>query len=180
MARQYQELSPSIIDFINTQKMYFVATAGADTRINLSPKGLDTFHIIDNSTVIWMNLTGSGNETAAHVLEHPRMTIMFCAFEDKPLILRLYGKARAVYKGDDRWDEYIQKISHTAGARQIFELKVEMVQTSCGFGVPLYEYQGQRELLDKWTNDKGDKELKSYWKEKNMTSIDGKPTGMKL
>ncbi|NNF34212.1 MAG: pyridoxamine 5'-phosphate oxidase family protein [Saprospiraceae bacterium] len=169
-----------MIDFINSQKMYFVATAGADTRINLSPKGLDTFHIIDNSTVIWMNLTGSGNETAAHVLEHPRMTIMFCAFEGKPLILRLYGKARAVYKGDDRWDEYIQKISHTAGARQIFEVKLEMVQTSCGFGVPLYEYQGQRELLDKWSSVKGDEGLKNYWKEKNTTSIDGKPTGIKL
>jgi hypothetical protein len=180
MARQYKELTPHIIEFIKSQKMYFVATAGADTRINLSPKGLDTFHIVDHSTVIWMNLTGSGNETAAHILENPRMTIMFCAFEGKPLILRLYGKARAVYSGDDKWDEYIQHIPHTAGARQIFEVKLEMVQTSCGFGVPLYEYQGQRELLDKWSSVKGDDGLKNYWKEKNTTSIDGKPTGIKL
>ena len=180
MGKQYQVLSEQLINFINDQKMFFVATAGAETRINLSPKGLDTFHIIDPSRVIWLNLTGSGNETAAHVLEQPRMTIMFCAFEDKPLILRLYGQARAIYEGDDDWDRYFDLINHTGGARQIFELTIEMVQSSCGFGVPLYEYQGQRELLDKWSSLKKKEDLKAYWEKKNSTSIDGKPTGIKL
>ena len=180
MGKQLPALNSALTGFIQAQKMFFVATAGHETSINLSPKGLDTFHIIDERSVMWLNLTGSGNETAAHVLENPRMTIMFCGMEEKPLILRLYGKARAIYETDEEWDDRIKLFNHTMGARQIFHLDVEIVQTSCGFGVPYYDYKGQRELLDKWSSNKKDGELKDYWKKKNMVSIDGKPTGIKF
>lgn len=176
----FETIRQNEMDFIGQQKMFFVATAGADTSVNLSPKGMDSFRIIDANKVIWLNLTGSGNETAAHLLEKNRMTLMFCAFEDKPLILRLYGTAKTLYAGDNKWDEYLQMFSDAKGARQIFEVEVERVQTSCGFGVPLYEYQEQRTLLTDWTEKKGEEGVKEYWEKKNMQTIDGKPTGMKL
>ena len=180
MARQFDKLSEQHLKFINAQKMFFVATAAPGTKINLSPKGLDTFRIVDNKTVIWMNVTGSGNETGAHISEHPQMTIMFCSFDKNPLIMRLYGKARSIYRNDDDWDNLRAQFGDIAGARQIFEVKLDMVQTSCGFGVPLYEYIGDRGMMDKWARDKGENEIENYWKEKNMTSIDGRPTGMKV
>jgi hypothetical protein len=179
MGRIFSSLSSKHVDFIDQQKMFFVATAGAEGRINLSPKGLDSFRIIDSNKVIWLNLTGSGNETAAHVFENGRMTVMFCAFEGAPLILRLSGKAACIQNGDALWEDYLKLFDAIPGARQVFELTLDKVQTSCGFGVPLYAFQGERKMLDKWAEDKGE-DLKSYWQEKNMLSIDGKPTGIKI
>ena len=178
MAKQYDKLDSKLRTFIENQMMFFVATAPKDGKINLSPKGLDTFRIMDDDRVIWLNLTGSGNETAAHLLENSRITIMFCAFDGNPLILRLYCQGSFYQRGDKEWDSLISHFPEHGGARQIIDLKIEMVQTSCGFAVPLYEFQGHRDILDKWTADKGEEGIKEYWKEKNTVSLDGNETGM--
>lgn len=180
MGKMFDEIQQTHMDFIAQQHMFFVATAGEDTSVNLSPKGTDSFRVIDAHKVIWLNLTGSGNETAAHLLEKNRMTIMFCAFEGNPLILRLYGTAKALYKDDEGWDEYIAMFDSPLSTRQIFEVEVQRVQTSCGFGVPLYQYEQQRTLLPEWADKKGADGITEYWEKKNMQTIDGKPTGMKL
>ena len=150
MGRIYDELEEPLQQFIRQQKMFFVATATAEGRINLSPKGLDTFRILDSQRVAWLNLTGSGNETAAHLQTHPRMTIMFNAFEGKPMILRLYGQAKVIHQGDVEWETAAGLFPDMAGTRQIIEMQIESVQTSCGMAVPLYEYQGQRDELVQW------------------------------
>ena len=178
MARHFTELSSEHIQFIAQQQMFFVATAARDGRVNLSPKGLDTFRVISTNQIAWLNVTGSGNETAAHLIENPRMTIMFCAFEGKPLILRLYGEAKAYYGRDTEWENYASQFELPPGARQIFVLDVDLVQTSCGMAVPLLEFQGQRNQLVDWAKAKGEAGLKQYWQEKNQWSIDQKPTGI--
>ncbi len=119
-------------------------------------------------------------ETAAHLLGVNRMTIMFCSFDKNPLILRLYGKARAIYQEDEEWDDLLGQFSITKGARQFFDMEVESVQTSCGFGVPEYTLAGERDRLLTWTDNKGEQGIKDYWREKNQASIDGKPTGLPL
>jgi len=177
VAKRYPELNEELSAFIKQQKLYFVATA-ADGHINLSPKGLDSLHILDANTVAWLNLTGSGNETAAHVLEDSRMTIMFCAFEGKPLILRLYGKAKVYHAYDDEWPTLSAHFNLLPGTRQIFVLNIELVQTSCGFGVPYFEYQGERGLLIDWASNRGPEGVREYWARKNQESLDGKPTGI--
>ncbi len=176
MAKQLPALNERLTAFIEAQKIFFVATAGADGRANLSPKGMDSLRVLDDRRVAWLNLTGSGNETAAHLLEQNRMTIMFCAFEGKPLILRLYGNANIYHRGEEAWQALAPLFPGLPGARQIFELQIEMVQTSCGFGLPLYDYQGNRDTLLKWADNKGEEGIREYWREKNSQSIDGKPT----
>ncbi len=176
MSKLYKSISPKLQQFIKDQKIFFVATATADSRINLSPKGMDSLRVVNPNRVIWLNLTGSGNETAAHIQEDSRMTIMFTAFEDNPMILRLYGNARAIHNDDDDWRILYPLFKSNPGARQIFDLNVDTVQTSCGFAVPIYNYVGERELLNKWSSKKGKEGVKQYWKEKNQVSLDGKPT----
>ncbi len=176
MAQRFPEISDSLKQFIEQQKIFFVATAGADGRVNLSPKGMDSLRVLDNNTVIWLNVTGSGNETAAHIEENSRMTLMFCSFEGAPLILRLFGEARAIYQKDQQWPEYFEKLEVLPGARQIFELTVDLVQTSCGAGVPLYDYVSDRDELNNWNAAKSSEETRDYWREKNQFSIDNKPT----
>jgi len=178
MAQRYPQLSQDHIRFIWKQNMFFVATAPVDGHVNLSPKGLDSLRVLDPSTVAWLNVTGSGNETAAHVLENQRMTLMFCAFEGKPLILRLYGAARVVHPRDSEWPTLHARFEDIPGSRQIFVLNVEFVQTSCGMAVPLYEYQGQRKQLTDWAEKSGKQGMREYWEKKNQLSIDGKPTGI--
>lgn len=178
MSAKFPQLQNQHIDFIKAQQMYFVATAGSEGLVNVSPKGLDSLHIIDNKTVIWLNLTGSGNETAAHVLENRRMTMMFCSFDKKPLIMRLYGQAVAVHPKDERWDSLYAHFPDYVGARQIFELNIDMVQTSCGYAVPYYELVGERDMLTKSHNKRGEEGIKQYWEEKNQHSLDGKDTGI--
>jgi len=166
--------------FIEAQKLFFVATAGRDGRVNLSPKGMDTLKILDENRIVWLNLSGSGNETAAHVLEIPRMTLMFCAFEGEPLILRVYGEARVIYPRDPEWAELGPLFPGLAGSRQIFDLAIDLVQTSCGTGVPEMTFQrsrGENELLPFYA-DMGPDGVERYWKRKNVKSIDGKPTGI--
>ncbi len=176
MGQQFNALFEQHIRFINTQKLFFVATATADSRVNLSPKGMDSLRVLDQQRVIWLNVTGSGNETSAHVQQHPRMTLMFCAFEGSPLILRLYGKARVIHKTDAEWQALYPYFVPLPGARQIFDLQVELVQTSCGMAVPFYHYAGEREQLSDWAIKKGDEGVQRYWQDKNEFSIDGLPT----
>jgi hypothetical protein len=178
MAQRYPQLTTEHMEFVRRQEMFFIATAPQDGYVNLSPKGLDALRILDGGTVAWLNLTGSGNETAAHVLENGRMTLMFCAFSGKPLILRIYGKARAIHPRDPDWQSWLARFDGLAGARQIFVVEVELVQTSCGMGVPLYAYQGQREQLVDWAKKKGAEGLADYWDKKNQVSLDGQPTGI--
>jgi hypothetical protein len=178
MAKFYDSISEKHQKFIEAQKIFFVATGGEDGRINLSPKGLDALRVLDGNRIVWLNLTGSGNETAAHLKLVNRMTIMFCAFEGNPLIMRLYGEARAIHKQDDDWDEYYKHFEDSRGARQIFEMSVESLQTSCGFAVPLMEYTEDRAILNDWAEKKTEEELKAYWELKNKESIDGKSTGI--
>jgi hypothetical protein len=161
-------------DFIAQQKMFFVATAPDSGKINLSPKGIDSFRVINENHVVWLNLTGSGNETQAHVDENGRMIIMLCAFEGAPNILRLYGKAVSILPTHEKWVELASLFPPTKGSRQIISLKVDLVQNSCGFGIPYYDYKGDRDTLGLWAEKKGDDGVREYQELKNTTSIDGK------
>lgn len=178
MADQYDELNEKHIEFIAKQHMFFVGTAGEEGFVNVSPKGMDSFHIINNSTVAWLNLTGSGNETAAHLLEVNRMTIMFCSFDKQPLIMRIYGKAKTIHPRDKEWSELKSLFPEYKGARQIFELDIELVQTSCGYAVPKYDYKEERQTLLKWADKKGPEGVEEYWKENNTKSLNNKETGI--
>ena len=173
MATQYKELSDKHKDFIIKQRIYFVATATDNSRINLSPKGMDSFKVLNKNRVIWLNVTGSGNETAAHVQINPRMTIMFTAFEGKPMILRLYGNAKVIHPRDDQWGDLYSEFKPIPGARQIFDVEIDLVQTSCGMAVPNYDYVSERGLLNEWASFKGDEGVEKYWADKNQHSIDG-------
>lgn len=178
MGQQNNSLSQKQIDFIGEQKIFFVATAMPEGRINLSPKGMDTFVVQSPERILWLNLSGSGNETATHLRYDNRMTIMFCAFEGKPKILRLYGAASVYHERDDFWKQNIHHFPEFVGSRQLIDLKIELVQTSCGFGVPLMKYKEERNLLESWAENKGEKGLQEYYQEKNSTSLDGHPTGI--
>jgi len=168
--------------FINKQHLFFVATAplSVEGHINLSPKGLDSFRILSDSRVAYLDITGSGNETSAHTLENGRITFMFCAFEGPPNILRLYGKAYSVLPGQATWNELAGLFTIHPSTRQIIVADIFKVQTSCGFGVPFYEYAGERDQADKWAASKGLAGLEEYRKEKNLVSIDGLPTDLAL
>ncbi|NAY93276.1 pyridoxamine 5'-phosphate oxidase family protein [Muricauda sp. JGD-17] len=173
MGRQLKALTSALIDFINNQKLFFVATAMEDGTVNLSPKGLDSLRVINENRVIWLNMTGSGNETAIHLSHKNRITLMFCAFEGNPLILRLYGKASVCNYNDSEWTKHIDLFPTTPGARQLIDVQIEKIQTSCGMGVPLIEYKEDRRELLAWAEDKGIDGLEKYWEIKNTNSIDG-------
>ena len=178
MGKRSESLDSKQIDFIARQKVFFVATAMKDGSINLSPKGMDSFRIINDTNILWLNLTGSGNETAAHLQYNNRMTIMFCAFEGKPMILRLYGEARVFHERDSFWKEHIDQFPEIAGSRQLIDMKIKLVQTSCGFGVPLMDYKGERNMLNIWAVNKGKDGMNDYMGLKNVKSLDGLPTGI--
>ncbi|MFT7538704.1 MAG: hypothetical protein ACI9F2_000855 [Lysobacterales bacterium] len=176
MAKFYEALDDKLIKFIKAQKIFFVATAAQETRINLSPKGMDSFHIINNKTLSFLNLTGSGNETAAHLIKDGRITVMMCSFDTAPLIFRIYGKGESIYPHDERWDKESSYFPEYAGTRQIIKIAIESIQTSCGYSIPFYEYKGERDTLVKWSEKKGPEGVKNYWEDNNVTSIDGLPT----
>lgn len=176
MAKSYDRITDKHTRFIIRQQLFFVATAASEGRINLSPKGLDSLRIVTPNQVVWLNLTGSGNETAAHLLQDGRMTLMFCAFEGEPKVLRLYGRARSHQEGSDEWEAHIGRFPRLPGARQVIVMEVEQVASSCGFGVPYFDYVGQREALTEWAENKGAKGIREYWRTRNERSIDGKPT----
>jgi len=176
VAQQFSELSPKHIEFINEQHIYFVGTAGAQGFVNVSPKGMDSLRVINENEVVWLNLTGSGNETAAHVLENGRMTIMFCSFDKQPLILRLYGDAEVIHPRDTEWDALVGMFPAYAGTRQLYRLRIRLVQTSCGYAVPHLTFAGDRQTLENWAEKRGTDGIKDYWAEKNTVSMDGQPT----
>ena len=173
-------LNSTLKTFIEAQPLFFVATAASDGRVNLSPKGLDSLRILSDTKIMWLSLSGSGNETAAHLIDNPRMTLMFCAFDGDARILRAYGKAKTIHPADADWDAHIAKFPVMAGSRQIFELEIDLLQTSCGTGVPFMQFVVQRgpsELLP-FYEGMGPEGIKNYWKRKNAISLDGKPTGI--
>jgi hypothetical protein len=178
MADRFDDLSDKHIDFIRKQHIFFVGTAAADGFVNVSPKGMDSFRVIDKSRVVWLNLTGSGNETAAHLMENKRMTVMFCSFDTQPLILRLYGQAEVYHPRDDRWPELNKLFPDYISARQIFELNLDLVQGSCGYAVPYYELRKERPTLAIWAAKRGRAGVEEYWSEKNTLSLDDKDTGI--
>jgi Pyridoxamine 5'-phosphate oxidase len=176
VGKQLPHITPVLNDFISRQQMFFVGTAATDGRVNISPKGMDSLRVLDPNTVAWLNVTGSGNESAAHILGNPRMTIMFCAFEGAPMILRLYGKARAIHPRDAEWTELYELFEPLPGARQVFVLEIDLVQTSCGMAVPLMNFEGQRDDLNAYNGKQSPDEIEAYWRKKNTQSIDGFPT----
>jgi Pyridoxamine 5'-phosphate oxidase len=172
-------LNPGLIGFITSQPLFFVATAAPDGRVNVSPKGLDSLRVMSETQIVWLNLSGSGNETAAHVREHSRMTLMFAAFAGEARILRVYGQATCLHPGDAEWQRFVALFPAMAGSRQIFTLAIDLVQTSCGTGVPVMQLAGQRgpsELLP-FYEEMGPDGVRDYWKRRNALSLDGKPTG---
>jgi hypothetical protein len=180
MAKQFPSIDDKQRAFIERQHMFFVGSAADDSRVNVSPKGLDALRVLDESHVVYLDHTGSGNETSAHLLADGRLTIMFCAFEGPPMILRLYGRGRVLRRGGPEYAELLATRyggEEPIGARQMVELTVDMVQTSCGYGVPSYDYKGERPSLPNWAAQKGESGLEEYRREKNLVSIDGLPTG---
>ena len=179
MSKFYTSLTTRVQKFILEQKMFFVATAPHDGRINLSPKGMDSLKVVDGNRILWINFTGSGNETAAHILENQRITIMFCSFKGSPNILRIYGKGKAIHPNDTEWKDLISLFPENPGARQIFDITVESAQDSCGMSIPYYEFQGERNQLKDWAENQSEGAIEKYWKDRNTESIDGLPTGIK-
>lgn len=175
-----KKLNGTLRKFIKRQPLFFVATAGRDGRVNVSPKGMDTLRIVSDNRIVWLNLSGSGNETAAHISEVNRMTLMFCAFEGDAMILRVYGQAKVIHPRDTDWPVAAADFPNIAGSRQIFDMEIDLVQTSCGTGVPVMKFvesRGEKELVPFYEN-MGPEGVREYWQKKNTLSIDGRPTGI--
>lgn len=177
MGKEYEYITEDHREFIESQRMFFVCTSplSAEGHINLSPKGFDCFRILSPARVGYLDITGSGNETSAHLLENGRITFMFCAFDGPPKILRLYGKGKTVLPGDEEWNALSNQFTILPATRQIIAADIFMVKTSCGFGVPLYKHKGERDHAFKWAEKKGEEGLEEYKKEKNRVSMDGLP-----
>jgi hypothetical protein len=181
MGKQFPSMEPSHREFIERQHIFFNASAASEGRVNVSPRDVAALRVLDPNAVVYLDLTGSGNETAAHLLADGRLTFMFCAFEGAPLILRLYGRGRILPRQSP---EYVALLaSHYGnieppGARQMVHLAVDLVQTSCGMNVPFYDYVCERDQLHRWAEVKGEATLEDYRRQKNTYSIDGLPTGL--
>lgn len=171
-------LSEQRIDFIRAQQLFLVATAATEGTVNVSPKGMDTLRVLDDDRIVWLNLTGSGNETAAHIAANARMTLLWMSFGATPIILRVYGIASVVHPRDGAWDELAPLFPDFGGARQIFDLRIERVADSCGTGVPTMTMEADRGLveLEPFYKKMSDEQLHGYWGRKNQTSNDGLPT----
>lgn len=182
MGKFSNSMKPAHKEFIAEQHLFFVATAplSAEGRVNVSPKGLDCFRVLGDNKVAYMDLISSGNETSAHTLENGRITFMFCSFTEKPNILRLYGKGFTVLPGTEEWEAYAEHFTVYPSTRQIIVADIDLVQTSCGFGVPLYDYAGERDIHFEWAEKKGADGLIAYMKEKNLKSLDSLPTNLGL
>jgi len=180
MGIKTDKLNKTFIEFIQKQPLFFVATAGTHGRVNMSPKGLDSLRVINNKKIVWLSVTGSGNETAAHVMQNGRMTLMFCAFEGAHLILRVYGSASVVHQQDKEWQSLYAMFPDYAGARNIFTVDIELVTTACGSGIPEMSVTRSRAETDllPFFEEKGQTEIEVFWRKKNLTSIDGAPTGL--
>lgn len=178
MGKLFAEILPEHEAFIRRQHLFFVGSAPLDEEghVNLSPKGYDTLRILSPTEVAYLDLTGSGNETSAHLEENGRITFMFVAFEGPPAILRLYGKGRVIVPGHPDWEDMAARFEQLPGTRQIIHAKLHAVKTSCGFSVPLYTYAGERDTLKQWASKKSEQALAEYRREKNAFSMDGRVT----
>jgi hypothetical protein len=181
MRKQLNGIEPAHRDFIARQRIFFTGSAAVNGRVNVSPKDGAALRILGPNSVAYLDVTGSGNETAAHIRADGRLTLMFCAFDGAPMILRLYGRGRVLPRGSADYRQLLADAfgnEERAGARQIIVLDVEMVQTSCGYGVPLFDYVEERQTLTRWAEARGDDGLEEYRRMKNTVSIDGFPTGI--
>ena len=181
MAKQFERMLPEHRVFIEKQRIFFVASAASDARVNLSPKGLDTLRVLDETSVVYLDLTGSGNETAAHLKADGRLTLMFCAFEGPAKILRLYGRGEVLRRGSAAYDELLTSAfagAEPIGARQMIRLHIDLAKTSCGWGMPVYIYRRGRPSLDNWAAHQGEEGMAAYRRETNAVSMDGLPTGL--
>lgn len=181
LAKQFESINARLKDFIGRQHIFFTASATVSSRVNISPRETGCLRLIDANSVVYLDRTGSGNETAAHLRADGRLTMMFCAVAGPPMILRLYGRGRAIHRDSSEYESILA--SHydglePSGARQIIWPDIDLVQTSCGFGVPLFDYKAERTSLDQWTEAKGPGGLEIYRREKNTYSMDGLPSGM--
>lgn len=177
MAKQYATIEPALAEFLRRQHVFFVATAplGDDGHVNLSPKGHDTFAVLDETTVAYLDLTGSGVETISHLRENGRITLLFCAFEGPPKIVRLHGRGDVIEKGEEEYAALAARFPHFDGARAVVRVRVTRVSDSCGYSVPLYDYVGERSQLLAWADRKGAAGLDEYREKNNAASIDGLP-----
>ena len=176
MGTQYDDLSEPLTRFIEKQHIFFSGSAAREGKINVSPKGMDSLRVLSSNRIIWRNFTGSGNETATHLADSPRMTLMWCAFEGPPTILRVYGAARAVHRNDPDWAELDGHFAPNPAARQVFDLSIEMVQKSCGYAVPEMDFKQDRTVLVDWAEKKGEDGIRDYWATRNTRTLDGVPT----
>lgn len=178
MGSFYESISQHHQDFIARQHIFFVASAplNAEGHVNLSPKGMDSFRVLSPNQVAYMDVISSGNETSAHILENGRVTFMFCAFDGAPNILRLYGRGQTILPGQPGWDALAPHFKLVASVRQLIVADIYKVQSSCGYGVPLFEYSGEREQHFKWAQKLGPEGLSEYSLEHNSISLDGMPT----
>ena len=176
MGKQFDHITDDLQRFIEAQHMFFVGSAAATGRVNISPKGMDSLRILSPNRIVWRNLTGSGNETAGHLAQVNRMTLMWCGFEKRPMILRAYGTADTLHPRDAGFADLNALFPPSDGARQIYDMSVDLVQSSCGFAVPFFDFAGDRDVLQHWTDDKGPQGVADYWRDRNQTTIDGAPT----
>lgn len=177
MGKVHPEISDKLKAWVERQKVFFVATAplAREGHINCSPKGMDSFRILDPLRVAYLDLTGSGVETIAHLKENGRIVIMFCGFEGPPQIIRFHGKGRVYERGTKAYDQLISHFEGIPGSRSIIDIQVERVSDSCGYAVPLYEYQEDRDVLTRWSEQKGEAGIQAYHRDRNARSLDGLP-----
>ncbi|MEM9576050.1 MAG: pyridoxamine 5'-phosphate oxidase family protein [Pseudomonadota bacterium] len=176
MATRFDALNETLSRFIEAQHIFFCATAAPDGRVNLSPKGMDSLRVLGPNRIAWRNLSGSGNETAGHLAQLDRITLMWCSFGAKPMILRAFGTAETLHPRDAGFGEFNALFPESVGARQIFDVTLDMVQTSCGYAVPFMEYKGERDVLQTWAENKGPEGIAESWARDNQYTIDGAPT----
>lgn len=178
MGTQFDALSDQHIAFIGKQHLFFTGTAGPKGKVNISPKGMDSLCVLGPNRILWLNFTGSGNETAGHLAQNNRMTLMWCSFTKQPIILRAYGTARTIHPRDTDWAEFAGHFPQDLGMRQIYDMSIDMVQKSCGYAVPYFDHAGDRDTLKSWARDKGEDGIPAYWAERNALTLDGMPTGI--
>ncbi len=176
MAHQFDALNDTLTHFIAAQHIFFCATAGSGGQVNVSPKGMDSLRVMGPNRIVWRNLTGSGNETAGHLAQINRMTLMWCSFGPKPMILRCFGSAETLHPRDKEFAELNALFTESDGARQIYDVHVTLAQTSCGYAVPRMAFTGERDVLNTWTANKGADGIADYWAKRNQNTIDGDPT----
>jgi len=177
VGKAYDGINDELKAWIAEQQMFFVATAPLDENglVNCSPKGLDSFTVLDDHTVAYLDLTGSGAETIAHLKENGRIVIMFCAFGPTAKIVRLYGRGEVIEPRHSEFDSWVGRFPRYPGARSVIRVRVRRVMDSCGYGVPRYDCVGQRDTLPKWAERKGADGISRYWETTNRRSLDGLP-----